>query len=362
MKIIHCADFHLDSAMTSNLDEALAIQRRNELLLSFVRITDYAQANDVSIILISGDLFDKRNISAITRETVMQCIVSHPHIHFYYLKGNHDENSSFCGAKESMPENLYCFDNVWRSYEEGNGTVTISGVEPSGVDPTKLYENIPNITNGFHIVMLHGQESESGMKSGIVNLKALRYHHIRYLALGHIHYYKRESLDGYGIYCYPGCPEGRGFDECGPHGFILLEIQDGCFTDRFIPFSRRSLFSLTVEVSNCTDHQNILQRARDAALCAGCTQSDLVRFILNGIREIEFTLNLDYLRSSLADEFYYVDVIDRTKLLIDPEEYASDMSLKGEFVRLILADTTLSDEEQKAVIRYGLSALIGEEI
>ena len=35
MKILHCADIHLDSAMTANLDKYKARVRRNELLASF---------------------------------------------------------------------------------------------------------------------------------------------------------------------------------------------------------------------------------------------------------------------------------------------------------------------------------------
>ena len=35
MKILHCADIHLDSAMTANLDKDKARERRSELLASF---------------------------------------------------------------------------------------------------------------------------------------------------------------------------------------------------------------------------------------------------------------------------------------------------------------------------------------
>lgn len=34
MKILHCADIHLDSAMTANLDKDKARERRSELLAS----------------------------------------------------------------------------------------------------------------------------------------------------------------------------------------------------------------------------------------------------------------------------------------------------------------------------------------
>ena len=62
-------------------------------------------------------------------------------------------------------------------------------------------------------------------KNTLMNI-ALKNKNIDYLALGHIHGYKEAPLDGRGKYCYPGCLEGRGFDECGKKGFVLLNIEN----------------------------------------------------------------------------------------------------------------------------------------
>ena len=43
MKIIHCADLHLDSKMESNLDREAASMRRDELLDTFERMVRYCQ-------------------------------------------------------------------------------------------------------------------------------------------------------------------------------------------------------------------------------------------------------------------------------------------------------------------------------
>ena len=50
-----------------------------------------------------------------------------------------------------------------------------------------------------------------------------------------------------------------------------------------------------------------------------------------------------------------------TKLLIHPEEYANDISLKGEFVRRVTA-SNLKEAEKERVIACGFRALTGEEI
>ena len=127
MKLIHCADLRLDSKMNTNLEGLQLKERKGELLNSFVRMVDYADKNRVSAILIAGDLFDKKNISATVRNTVMSEIIHHNRIRFFYLKGNHDSDNFLTGMEE-IPENLYMFTDSWRSYEIGSNIV-VSGIE-----------------------------------------------------------------------------------------------------------------------------------------------------------------------------------------------------------------------------------------
>ena len=44
------------------------------------------------------------------------------------------------------------------------------------------------------------------------------------------------------------------------------------------------------------------------------------------------------------------------------ESYMLDVSLKGEYVRQVMADDSLSEEDKKIIIRYGLQAIAGEEV
>ena len=64
MKIIHCADLHLDSKMTANLTREQARERRKEIIRTFTRMVEYAETQDVRAILIAGDLFDTKKVSA----------------------------------------------------------------------------------------------------------------------------------------------------------------------------------------------------------------------------------------------------------------------------------------------------------
>lgn len=60
MKIIHCADLHLDSNMTSNLSREQAKQRKAELLATFERMIAYAKDNSVKAVIIAGICMTRR--------------------------------------------------------------------------------------------------------------------------------------------------------------------------------------------------------------------------------------------------------------------------------------------------------------
>ena len=103
MKIIHCADLHLDSKMTANLSKEQAKERKNEILRTFTRMVDYAKKNNVKVVLIAGDMFDTRNVSAMARNTVRDVITQNPEIDFLYLKGNHAEVLWLSGGSLPCP-------------------------------------------------------------------------------------------------------------------------------------------------------------------------------------------------------------------------------------------------------------------
>ena len=355
MRLIHCADLHLDSKLNANLDKEKAKERKAEILHTFERMVAYAAQNDIAAILIAGDMFDTKSISKTTRNTVLHAIENNPHITFYYLKGNHDYDN-FLSGLEDIPKNLKLFGQEWTTYSIGN--VAVSGIELTEQNTDSAYISLVLDAKKFNIVMLHGQEAED------VNLKMLRNKGIDYLALGHIHAYKREQLDARGIYCYPGCLEGRGFDECGEHGFVVIDIDEttGQFDHEFIAFAARKLYAVTVDVTDCSTTSAIAEKTREALSHAQCESDAMVKIILTGALDVECEKDIAHLLAHFKSQFYFVKIYDETTLKINVKDYMLDESLKGEYVRFIMADASLSEEDKKAIIRYGLQAIAGEEV
>ncbi len=367
MKIIHCADIHLDSALTANFTPEQAKERKNELVMTFIRMVEYADKNQVSAIIIAGDLFDKKVIGARIRNTIYELFEKYPGINFYYLQGNHD-TSSFIDNMKELPHNLFLFSDKWTKYElfsTGDKAVTLSGVELNKDNSRAVYAELVLKPGDCNIVTMHGQitQYKAKDKAEEIDLGALRNKNISYLALGHIHEYSEGVLHPGGIYCYSGCLEGRGYDESGEHGFVLLDIDENDLQLKreFIPFADRLVHIINVDVSGCDSSMDMIDRIK-SEIEGKDLKRDLVKLVLCGKVDVDCEKNIDLISRYFDGSFYCHKLEDQTVTEIDYREYEKDMSLKGEFVRLLEKQTELDEADRMAVIRCGLQVLKGEEI
>ena len=365
MKIIHCSDLHLDADLRTRLDAGEAMQRRAELLDTFRRLCLYAREEGVSAILICGDLFDTDTPSSLAVRTVEDLILGNTRILFFYLRGNHDGGQVLFRTREK-PDNLFLFGDDWTGWEvtlpDQTQRVCITGKEPSAAPFSP-----PDLDNScFNIVMLHGQirEGYSGPDPESVPVSALRGRGIDYLAMGHLHHYSSFPLDTRGTGAYCGCLEGRGFDECGPCGFILIDTDLPAAESRirFIPFALRRCCSVDCPVTGCTCDTEVYEQISRTLDECSAGEDDLVRLVLTG--ELEYGCSPDpaYIRRQWEDRYHYFETVNKTVPVIRIEEFLCDASLKGEFVRTVSAAEDLTDRERTRILRCGLRALSGESL
>ncbi len=343
MKIIHSADIHL-GAPINGFPKEVSEGRKREVRNTFLRMVDYARENGVKVILLSGDVFDRDKPFKKDVDFFYGVIENNPDMDFLYLRGNHDSE----GERRQF-SNLKTFSTEWQSYEYGD--VVISGIELVSENSVSLYSTLSLNAKKKNIVMLHGQIG------GEINLVKLRKKNIDYLALGHIHSYAEGSVDGRGRYAYSGCLEGRGFDETGVKGFVLLDIEDK-LVHTFKPFSQRSIEEIRLDVSNFKDGYSMARLAREK-----------IPFKKENVYRIELVGEIDAqtegfaadVQRVLESECAYISVKDKTKKKIDYTAYDGDNSLKGEFVRTVL-ESGYTEEEKAQIIAYGLKALVGREV
>ena len=209
LNIIHGADFHLDSPF-SGLSPERAAQRRGEQRDLLTRLAQLAREKQADLVLLSGDLMDG--------ETV------------FLAPGNHDCYSpSSVYATLDWPDNVHIFT-----------TPAVEGVDLPQLNCTVYGRAFcsPHETDsplaGFQaaedgrltLACLHG-DTAPGSGYGPISQEEIAASGLDYLALGHVHQHSGLQRAGRTVWAYPGCPEGRGFDELGEMGLLLLHAQPG---------------------------------------------------------------------------------------------------------------------------------------
>ncbi len=351
MKFIHTADLHLDAPMESNLSPEAARERRAELLNGFSRLLQTGEREGVDGILIAGDLFDSDRVTKRTLSYVLDTVAAHPTLRVFYLAGNHDKGSALHAA-EALPENLFLFGDTWTTYSLGD--VTVTGAESPDFDTLAIPPERVNL------VLLHGQESTGRTAKGDrIPFAKLKKRGIDYLALGHLHEYRTAQLDSRGLACYPGCPEGRGFDECGAKGYVLIDIEGKHLNHRFVPSASRVWHTVACDITGAATQLEVEQRIEAATL--GLPAADAVKVRLVGEASADTSFDLRLLSKHFSGRFWFFKLKDESRLSLSVNAYQNDISLKGEFVRRVRG-SSLSEEEKARVLSCGLAALRGEEV
>ena len=354
MKIIHTSDIHLDSPLTSRLTQDKVRERRRELLSGFGRLVEEAKALGVEAIIIAGDLFDDSRISRRALDTALSIIDEAKEITFFYLQGNHEGDALLTSAR-AMPENLKTFGEDWTYYQIGDVTfVGRNEIKENMFSTLSLEKERKNI------LILHGELRDRSAYPDAIGIREAVGKNIDYMALGHYHSYSVEAIDDRGAAIYSGTPEGRGFDETGDKGYVLLSTSSDRVIHSFRSFARRRLHIVPLELDGAVRTVEISERA-DRAL-RNIPTSDIVRLELCGRYFPSLWKDTDALMREYQYRFYYFEIKDSSRIAINPEDYKHDMSLKGEFIRTVNADNSLDEATKEKIIACGINALMGEEL
>lgn len=340
MRIIHTADLHLDSPI-NGLPSEKSVIRRKETVRTFGKIVEIAQETGAEIVIIAGDLFDSEHVTKSTTEYVLNRIKSANNIIFCYLRGNHDEKAPLIMTE--LPENLIFMDSKNNRLSPDKNMTITAFTDYHDFDTVPTFDK-----DKFNIVIYHGEVAP------IVSM--IEGKNIDYLALGHYHKRDFGYIGNRGIWIYPGCPNGRGFDECGEKGIELIDITGKELDHRFIPTCDRIYHDIKLDVSGLTSSAEYA--AEIMAATDDIPDSDLVRIELIGKTNADFSLDSPIIHESLERLFGY-KLIDNSEIVPD-KNLINEVSLKGEFARL--AEKGDYDSEiRNLILRYGFAALSGEE-
>ena len=355
IRFLHAADLHLDSPFEA-LPAGKAAVRRSEQRLLLQRMAALVKEEQLQLVLLPGDLFDSEWSYAETGEALCACF-RQMGVPVLIAPGNHDwygPHSPY--ARLALPDNVYVFKkNELESVRISSLGVRIWGAAYLGKDSPSLLPGFRASRDDglLNLLCLHGELTKADSPYAPVREEELAASGLQYAALGHVHQASGLRKAGETWYSWPGCPEGRGFDECGEKTVSIVELSGTDCTLRPVCISRRRYEVLNVNVTGSDPLLAIHSQLPDE------TARDIYRIVLSG--EVDSPPDLRRLELNLGELFYALQLRDETRLRQDLWERAGEDSLRGLFLKKLReAAEGASPERQKLIeqaARWGLAAL-----
>ena len=367
IKLLHCADIHLDSPFAS-CDAETASRRRGELRGTFLSLLSYARQKEIDLVLIAGDLFDRPYITPELTDMLRREFAAMPKCRFVISPGNHDPYTADSPyARVDFSENVLIF----RDFSLDCFHLDDLGVDIYGyafTQPNHDYSPLKGFRvenpDRLNLLCAHGDLLSGASQSCPLKPEEFSAAGFDYAALGHIH-----NTDGIHrindtLYGYSGCPEGRDFGECGYKGaiFATLTKEDGRLSSDVhgLRFSRRRYEIADIDLTGVTTADEAYDRIISSVKKTYGSDTSL-RIVLSGSVGMNVSLNEAYLREKLSTLLYTLEVQNLTVPLFDYELLQNDPTIRGEFFRRLLPDLQSEDAQKRRTaslaLRYGLAAL-----
>jgi len=359
VRILHTADLHLDSAFVGLSEDAARARRAGQRQL-LQDIVDLANEAEIDLLLLAGDILDGGNAYADTA-AVLAASLAKCRAHVFLACGNHDPydaNSPLRAVRFSENVHLFCREQM-ESVELPSLNCVVHGAGfSSSVCETSLLEGFSAPRDGkLHLLVLHGECTEGGSTNNPIRKRDLEKSGVRYAALGHIHKRSEVLYAGDTAYAYPGCPEGRGFDECGQKGVLIGSLDTEQINLQFLP-----IFGPVYEekVLKLSDGEDAV--ARLSALLPEQDEKLHLRVILEGESD---GIDCEALTRALSHRVAKLVLKDRTRPKRGVWDGENEPGLKGEFLRRLHTQYDAAEEaERETILRaaeLGVAALENRE-
>lgn len=359
LTLLHAADLHLDSPFRS-LPPQEAAQRRREQREALGALRDLALERRADLLLLSGDLFDGQTTYPETIALLARTLGELP-IPVCIAPGNHDFFSPKSPyATVAWPENVHIFTTeAVTAYPLPGLGLTVYGAAFTA--PSRESDPLAGFTaprdGTVSLGVFHGDVGGRG-GYGPISPDSLAKSGLAYAALGHIHAQSGLQAAGATRWAYPGCLQGRGFDEPGDKGAALITLEGDRVTLEQIPLPGPRYCLLTAPLTGEDPAVRLLDLLGDRY------RRDYLRLTLTGESA---GLDLPALRRLLSPLCRTLELRDETTVSRDLWARAAENNLTGLFLREMrerLAQCGDDDSRRRTerATRFGLAALEGREM
>ena len=344
IKILHSGDWHLDSPFQGRT-EAQAGALRQELLQIPDKIAALCREENCDLVLLSGDLFD----GAYTQETFRRVSDALQRMEkpVFISPGNHDYLSPDSPyEKEVWPENVHIFKRQTIEWVDiPNLDLRVYGAGFQSMDCPGLLQDWK--AQGRAVGVFHGDPTQIHSPYNPVTKTQVANSGLMYLALGHVH--KGDSfLAGQTLCAWPGCPMGRGWDEEGEKGVLIVTVDDGVQT-QFVPLDTPEFHDLEINA-----------REGLASVLPAIPNDDFYRITLTGETELP---DLEALQKEFA-QFPNLILRDHTRRPVDIWKSLGEDSFEGMYFDLLKAALKGDEQDETILLAAKISRrlLDGQEV
>ncbi|MPQ44305.1 metallophosphoesterase family protein [Clostridium tarantellae] len=371
IKIIQCGDIHFDTPF-KDLPKDISKLRRAELKESFSKIIDKSLEQQIDLFLLTGDMFDNFSIEKNTLIFIREELKRLNNIPVFIVTGNHDPyNSKSFYSMIKWSNNVHIFGDNVTYVELPNLNTVVYGASFTNKyckkSKLKNFNLKSNHKNMIKLMLMHGEivNSTEGDYNPIT-LNEISNSHMDYIAMGHSHKFSGINRAGNTYYAYSGCPEGRGFDECGDKGVIFGEINKGFCNLKFQPINKRKYTNLEIFINECLTNKDIKDKIIKS-IPIHIREKDLFSITLKGEISEDLNICIKTLENILKKYFFYIKIKDKTNIKIDIESISKENSLRGVFYTKMLnkIDNAENEEEQellKLALRIGIKSILEQEV
>lgn len=335
IKILHSADWHLDSPLLFR-DPRQTRFLRDALAEIPEKITALCKQEQCDLMLLAGDLFD----GAYTAGTLQQlkAALQDVGVPVFITPGNHDyvaADSPWVG--QVWPDNVHIFTRpAVESVVLEDLDLRVYGAGFTAMDcPGLLTDFTADHPQRYKIGIFHGDPTQASSPYCPITKQQVQASGLDYLALGHIH--KGDSFRAGKTLCaWPGCPMGRGYDEDGTKGVLIVTL-DETAEARFVPLGMPRFHDLELPVGDDP------ARALDMVLPA-FGNHDFYRITFTGHSR---PLDTDAL---LRPEFPNLLLRDRTVPPVDIWGSVGQDTFEGRYFKLLQDKLEGADEDTQRKI------------
>ena len=363
-RVVALSDLHLDTPFAW-APPAVGRLRRQDLRDVLVATVELAATVGADALVLAGDIYEHDRLNPDTAAFVER-ILNASRVPVLVTPGNHDWlGPSSLWATASWADHVHIFDGASLEPFALAPGFTIWGAahhRPAGTPG--FIDNATISGDGIHLGVFHGSELSGFQVEGRDESGRSKQPHAPFEAhqipnvgldhaiVGHFHR-RREGAH----HTYPGNPAPLAFGEPGDGGAVVLDFSpDGRVTRTWHLVSQRPMADIDVDVTGCSDASAVVAEVRERSVGA----RGLVRLTLTGELLPGVAIHDDDILAAVPRQVDHA-VVRRKKLFIgyDLEAVQREASVRGQFVRSVLADDQLDEDLRRDVISTGLRALDG---